>query len=30
MDAKGLHFRLRVLRAEQRPVAHFDGKTSSI
>src|SRR3981081_1004821 len=26
MDAKGLHFRLRVLEGEQRPVAHFDGK----
>src|SRR5258708_27929046 len=26
LDAKGLHFRLRVLEGEQRPVAHFDGK----
>src|SRR5258706_5707524 len=26
MDAKGLHFRLRVLEGEQRPLAHFDGK----
>src|SRR5712692_6466790 len=26
MNAKGLHFRLRVLEGEQRPVAHFDGK----
>src|SRR6266576_3582760 len=26
MGAKGLHFRLRVLEGEQRPVAHFDGK----
>ncbi len=26
MDDKGLHFRLRVLEGEQRPVAHFDGK----
>src|SRR5260370_12151989 len=26
IDAKGLHFRLRVLEGEQRPVAHFDGK----
>jgi len=25
MDAKGLHFRLRVLEGEQKPVAHFDG-----
>src|SRR6195256_4364730 len=26
MDNKGLHFRLRVLEGEQKPVAHFDGK----
>jgi glycine C-acetyltransferase len=26
LDAKGLHFRLRVLEGEQMPVAHFDGK----
>src|ERR1700722_14310796 len=26
LDAKGLHFRLRVLEGEQKPVAHFDGK----
>ncbi len=26
MEAKGLHFRLRVLDGEQKPVAHFDGK----
>jgi glycine C-acetyltransferase len=26
LDAKGLHFRLRVLDGEQKPVAHFDGK----
>ena len=26
MDAKGLHFRLRVLDGEQKPVACFDGK----
>ena len=26
MEAKGLHFRLRVLAGEQRPAAHFDGK----
>ena len=26
LDAKGLHFRLRVLQGEQKPVAHFDGK----
>src|SRR5271165_5791401 len=26
MEAKGLHFRLRVLEGEQKPVAHFDGK----
>src|SRR5580700_4117699 len=25
MEAKGLHFRLRVLEGEQKPVAHFDG-----
>ncbi|MBZ5659913.1 MAG: glycine C-acetyltransferase [Acidobacteriia bacterium] len=26
LDAKGLHFRLRVLDGEQKPVARFDGK----
>ena len=26
LDAKGLHFRLRVLQGEQKPVAQFDGK----
>src|SRR5216684_2451893 len=26
MESKGLHFRLRVLEGEQKPVAHFDGK----
>jgi glycine C-acetyltransferase len=26
LDAKGLHFRLRILEGEQKPVAHFDGK----
>ena len=26
LDAKGLHFRLRVLEGEQKPVANFDGK----
>ncbi|MBZ5698753.1 MAG: glycine C-acetyltransferase [Acidobacteriia bacterium] len=26
MEAKGLHFRLRVLEGEQRAAAHFDGK----
>ena len=26
LDARGLHFRLRVLEGEQKPVAHFDGK----
>jgi glycine C-acetyltransferase len=26
LDAKGLHFRLRVLQGEQKPVARFDGK----
>jgi glycine C-acetyltransferase len=26
MEAQGLHFRLRVLEGEQKPVAHFDGK----
>jgi glycine C-acetyltransferase len=26
LEAKGLHFRLRVLQGEQKPVAHFDGK----
>ncbi|HEV7967588.1 MAG TPA: glycine C-acetyltransferase [Candidatus Acidoferrales bacterium] len=26
LDAKGLHFRLRVLDGEQKPAAHFDGK----
>src|SRR6266446_1610283 len=26
MESKGLHFRLRVLDGEQKPVAHFDGK----
>jgi glycine C-acetyltransferase len=26
LDAKGLHFRLRVLQGEQKPVACFDGK----
>src|ERR1700689_3016269 len=26
MEAKGLHFRLRVLDGEQKPVATFDGK----
>jgi len=26
LDAKGLHFRLRVLDGEQKPVANFDGK----
>src|ERR1700692_56782 len=26
MENKGLHFRLRVLEGEQKPVAHFDGK----
>src|ERR1700736_5285569 len=26
LDSKGLHFRLRVLEGEQKPVAHFDGK----
>src|ERR1700688_440003 len=26
LDAKGLHFRLRVLEGEQKPAAHFDGK----
>jgi glycine C-acetyltransferase len=26
LDAKGVHFRLRVLEGEQKPVAHFDGK----
>src|SRR6202140_4022322 len=26
LDAKGLHFRLRVLEGEQKPIAHFDRK----
>src|SRR6202140_1928185 len=26
MESKGLHFRLRVLDGEQKPLAHFDGK----
>ena len=26
LEARGLHFRLRVLEGEQKPVAHFDGK----
>jgi glycine C-acetyltransferase len=26
METKGLHFRLRVLVGEQKPIAHFDGK----
>src|ERR1700676_4618052 len=26
LDAKGLHFRLRVLEGEQKPAAHFDGR----
>jgi glycine C-acetyltransferase len=26
LDSKGLHFRLRVLEGEQKPVANFDGK----
>ena len=26
MKTKGLHFRLRVLGGEQKPVAEFDGK----
>jgi glycine C-acetyltransferase len=26
LEAKGLHFRLRVLEGEQKPIAHFDGK----
>src|ERR1700691_1354465 len=26
METKGLHFRLRVLEGEQKPVANFDGK----
>ncbi|HSZ19793.1 MAG TPA: glycine C-acetyltransferase, partial [Candidatus Acidoferrum sp.] len=26
LEAKGLHFRLRILDGEQKPVAHFDGK----
>jgi glycine C-acetyltransferase len=26
LDAKGVHFRLRVLEGEQKPLAHFDGK----
>ncbi len=26
LDAKGLHFRIRVLEGEQKPEAHFDGK----
>src|SRR5712671_272325 len=26
LETKGLHFRLRVLEGEQKPVAHFDGK----
>jgi len=26
MEAKGQHFRLRVLEGEQKPLAHFDGK----
>src|SRR5271155_3742889 len=26
MESKGLHFRLRVLEGEQKPLAHFDGK----
>ncbi len=26
LDARGLHFRLRVLRGEQKPIADFDGK----
>src|SRR3979409_193925 len=26
LESKGLHFRLRVLEGEQKPVAHFDGK----
>jgi len=26
LEAKGLHFRLRVLGGEQKPIAHFDGK----
>jgi glycine C-acetyltransferase len=26
LEAKGLHFRLRVLEGEQKPLAHFDGK----
>jgi glycine C-acetyltransferase len=25
LEAKGLHFRLRVLEGEQKPIAHFDG-----
>ena len=26
LESKGLHFRLRVLEGEQKPIAHFDGK----
>jgi glycine C-acetyltransferase len=26
LEVKGLHFRLRVLEGEQKPIAHFDGK----
>jgi glycine C-acetyltransferase len=26
LEAKGLHFRMRVLEGEQKPVAHFDGR----
>jgi glycine C-acetyltransferase len=26
LEANGLHFRLRVLEGEQKPIAHFDGK----
>src|ERR1700680_4045070 len=26
LEAKGVHFRLRVLEGEQKPLAHFDGK----
>ena len=26
LETKGLHFRLRVLEGEQKPIAHFDGK----
>jgi glycine C-acetyltransferase len=26
LESKGLHFRLRVLDGEQKPIAHFDGK----